>query len=183
MVVLIRHQKKLVNTSIENHYQQRVYGRLERFDSIRIGLRASEEGIEFNGELIGKRNDLGEESIEMSRFSTDSTRSDSASKESIPGGIEWMHSSTSSLIRSTLVEAISSSRSKRGLEKNDKYSLLECPPWKNGLSLKVLLRLAKLPCSLVRRFGGPLLFSSNDFAVEDYATLAGIEFKAVSALD
>ncbi|GJS86612.1 hypothetical protein Tco_0769248 [Tanacetum coccineum] len=38
---------------------------------------------------------LGEELIEMSRFSMDSTRSDSASKESIPGGIEWMPSSTS----------------------------------------------------------------------------------------
>ncbi|GKB34561.1 hypothetical protein Tco_0879503 [Tanacetum coccineum] len=48
-----------------------------------------------NGELIGKRWNL-EESIEMSRFSMDSTRSDSASKESIPGGIEWMLSSTSS---------------------------------------------------------------------------------------
>ncbi|GJV27342.1 hypothetical protein Tco_1383790 [Tanacetum coccineum] len=73
----------------------------------------------------------------MSRFSTDSTRSDSASKESIPGGIEWMPSSTSSLIRSTLVEAISSSRSKERLRENDKFSLVECPPRKMTASLKM----------------------------------------------
>ncbi|GJY52835.1 hypothetical protein Tco_0444499 [Tanacetum coccineum] len=98
-------------------------------EELRDGLSSRRVIDEFSpSELHWKvESILGEESIEMSRFSTDSTRSDSASKESIPGGIEWMLSSTSSLIRSTLVEAISSvkssSMSKRGLEKVNHDSL------------------------------------------------------------
>ncbi|GJU48900.1 hypothetical protein Tco_0611140 [Tanacetum coccineum] len=61
--------------------------RRREFDSLELALKSLLEG---RGE--------GDESIEMSRFSTDSPRSDSASKRINSGGIEWMLPD-SSLIR------------------------------------------------------------------------------------
>ncbi|GJT98834.1 hypothetical protein Tco_1094352 [Tanacetum coccineum] len=118
---------------------------LERIGPVAYRLRLPDElslGSYLSGERMSSRANhwkensiLRRRSIEMSRFSTDSTRSDSASKESIPGGIEWMPSSTSSLIRSTLVEAISSSWIiEEDLVENDKILFWNVLPRKNGTS-------------------------------------------------
>ncbi|GKA56071.1 hypothetical protein Tco_0755143 [Tanacetum coccineum] len=67
----------------------------ERFDSIRL-LEELPEKDEFTGTLE-RESILGEESIEMSRFSKDSTDQVFSIKRIIPGGLIGLPSSTSSL--------------------------------------------------------------------------------------
>ncbi|GJT75666.1 hypothetical protein Tco_1042391 [Tanacetum coccineum] len=70
--------------------------------------------ISITGELNGKRIDLRRKMHRNRSITRVYKIRFQHQKESIPGGIEWMRPAPSSIIRSTLVEAISTSRSKRG---------------------------------------------------------------------
>ncbi|GJU84511.1 hypothetical protein Tco_1292057 [Tanacetum coccineum] len=126
--------------------------RRREFDSLELALKSLLEG---RGE--------GDESIEMSRFSTDSPRSDSASKRINSGGIEWMLPD-SSLIRIYLSRSHFFIKIKERIREKMLNFSFGMSLGKNDSSLKVKsyryrsegleespLGLAKLPCSIGSR--------------------------------